>query len=49
MRLDPALSTLGNADAFGRTVPSGIFMGGRDFDVLTEGQPEMPDESTVLP
>ncbi|KQQ91084.1 FGGY family carbohydrate kinase [Aureimonas sp. Leaf324] len=48
VRLDPALSTLGNADAFGRTVPSGIFMGGRDFDVLTEGQPEMPDESTVL-
>lgn len=45
--LDPALSTLSNADAFGRPVPSGIFMGGREFDLLTGHEPETPSEATL--
>ena len=32
--LDPARDTLANVDAFGRTVPSARFMGGREFEIL---------------
>ncbi len=35
--LDPARDTLANVDAFGKPVPSGRYMGGREFDVLTRG------------
>ncbi|MEO3432031.1 FGGY-family carbohydrate kinase [Inquilinus sp. CAU 1745] len=46
-RLDPARDTLANVDAHGRPVPSARFMGGREFDLLTEGRPETPDAGTV--
>ncbi|WP_168990373.1 FGGY-family carbohydrate kinase [Aureimonas flava] len=45
--LDPALGTFSNVDAFGRPVPSGIFMGGREFDALTGGEAEAPDEAVL--
>ena len=34
--LDPARDTLANVDAYGRAVPSSRFMGGREFELLTE-------------
>lgn len=34
--LDPARDTLANVDAFGRAVPSARFMGGREYEMLTE-------------
>ncbi len=34
-RLDPARDTLANVDAYGRPIPSARFMGGREFDILT--------------
>ena len=36
--LDPARDTLVNVNALGDPVPSARFMGGREFDILTEGQ-----------
>jgi sugar (pentulose or hexulose) kinase len=33
--LDPARDTLANVDAYGRTVPSARFMGGREFEIVT--------------
>lgn len=36
-RLDPARDTLANVDAFGRPVPSARFMGGREYEMLTQG------------
>jgi len=38
--LDPARDTLVNVNALGAPVPSARFMGGREFSLLTEGQPE---------
>lgn len=34
--LDPTRDTLANVDAFGRAVPSARFMGGREYEMLTE-------------
>ncbi|WEX08843.1 FGGY-family carbohydrate kinase [Chelativorans sp. AA-79] len=36
--LDPARDTLINVDALGEPVPSARFMGGREYQILTEGQ-----------
>ncbi|MGH6762476.1 MAG: FGGY-family carbohydrate kinase [Phyllobacterium sp.] len=46
-RLDPARDTLANVDAYGRAVPSSRFMGGREFDTLTQGEPVEPDEEAL--
>ena len=35
--LDPQRDTLANVDAYGRAVPSARYMGGREFDIMTEG------------
>ena len=35
--LDPERDTLANVDAYGRAVPSARYMGGREFDIMTEG------------
>jgi sugar (pentulose or hexulose) kinase len=45
--LDPARDTLVNVDAFGRPVPSARYMAGREFDVMTGGNPVTPDQATV--
>lgn len=49
--LDPKRDTLANVDAYGRAVPSARYMGGREFDLMTEGlKPPSNDEreSVVL-
>jgi sugar (pentulose or hexulose) kinase len=38
-RLDSARDSLGNVDAFGRTVPTARFMAGREFDLLAGTPP----------
>lgn len=38
VRLDPARDTLMNVNAFGDPVPSARFMGGREFDIVTNGR-----------
>ena len=58
-RLDPARDTLANVDAHWRPVPSARFMGGREFDLLTNREAAQTDadalrrvlaqEITVLP
>ncbi|MGU3400983.1 FGGY-family carbohydrate kinase [Brucellaceae bacterium D45D] len=35
--LDPARDSLANIDAYGRAIPSARYMGGREFDIMTEG------------
>ena len=35
--LDPKRDTLANVDAYGRAVPSARYMGGREFDIMTDG------------
>ena len=35
--LDPERDTLANVDAYGRAVPSARYLGGREFDIMTEG------------
>lgn len=35
--LDPKRDTLANVDAYGRAVPSARYMGGREFDMMTDG------------
>ncbi|MCL7999483.1 FGGY-family carbohydrate kinase [Brucella sp. 21LCYQ03] len=35
--LDPKRDTLANVDAYGRVVPSARYMGGREFDMMTQG------------
>lgn len=42
--LDPARDTLANVDVFGRPTPSARFMGGREFEILTERLPPIPLE-----
>lgn len=34
--LDPERDTLANVDAYGRAVPSARYMGGREFDIMTD-------------
>jgi len=41
--LDPKRDTLANVDAYGRAVPSARYMGGREFDLMTEGLTVPPD------
>lgn len=36
-RLDPARDTLANVDAYGHATPSCRYMGGREFELLTQG------------
>lgn len=45
--LDAARDTLVNVNALGSPVPSARFMGGREFSVLTGGQPETWTEDDV--
>ncbi|WP_182084743.1 FGGY-family carbohydrate kinase [Aureimonas sp. ME7] len=45
--LRPGFSTMANVDAFGRPVPSGIFMGGREFDLLTERSTASPTADDI--
>ncbi|MBZ9966272.1 FGGY-family carbohydrate kinase [Mesorhizobium sp. BR1-1-2] len=45
--LDPARDTLVNVNALGDPVPSARFMGGREFSILTEDQPENWTEDDV--
>ena len=35
--LNPTRDTLANVDAYGRAVPSARYMGGREFDLMTDG------------
>ena len=49
--LDPARDTLVNVNAYGQAVASARFMGGREFEVIQQGQrvePTKPDVSAVL-
>jgi sugar (pentulose or hexulose) kinase len=45
--LDPGRDTLVNVNALGDPVPSARFMGGREFSLLTEGQPQDWSEGDV--
>ena len=45
--LEPAQGTLAYVDAFGRPVPSSLFMGGREFDMLTGGTATEPGEADI--
>lgn len=45
--LDPNRDTLANVDAFGNPVPSARFMGGREFDILTDGCPVEVDADVL--
>ncbi|AZO19999.1 carbohydrate kinase [Mesorhizobium sp. M1E.F.Ca.ET.045.02.1.1] len=47
VELDPARDTLVNVNALGDPVPSARFMGGREFSLLTGGQPVDWDEDDV--
>ncbi|AZO05376.1 MULTISPECIES: FGGY-family carbohydrate kinase [unclassified Mesorhizobium] len=47
VELDPARDTLVNVNALGDPVPSARFMGGREFSLLTEGQPQEWSEVDV--
>lgn len=46
--LDPVRDTLSNVDAFARPVPSARFMGGREFEILTQGVAEPSPEAVEL-
>lgn len=49
--LDPARDTLINVNAFGKAVPSARFMGGREFEIVSEGAriaPTPEDRDAVL-
>ena len=43
--LDPSRDTLANVDAFGRAVPSARFMGGREYEILTDGLEPATDDA----
>lgn len=45
--LNPKRDTLANVDCYGNPVPSARFMGGREFDLLTENGKCEPDTETV--
>ena len=47
VQLDPARDTLVNVNALGDPVTSARFMGGREFSLLTEGQPQEWSESDL--
>ncbi len=49
--LDPIRDTLINVNAFGKPVPSARFMGGREFEIVSEGvrvAPNLGDRDAVL-
>jgi len=46
-QLNPARDTLANVDCHGNAVPSARFMGGREFDLLTENGKNEADAETV--
>jgi sugar (pentulose or hexulose) kinase len=46
-RLDPARDTLANNTVYGEPVPVGRFMGGREFDLLTQGDPAVASDIDV--
>lgn len=48
VRLDPALDTLVNVNAFGDPVPSARFMGGREHDLVLGGMAVEADEADML-
>src|SRR5690606_21988426 len=42
-RLDPKRDMLANIDAYGKAIPSARYMGGREFELMTEGlKPKLP-------
>lgn len=43
--LDATRDTLANVDAFGKPVPSGRYMGGREFEILTKGIAEQQEHA----
>ncbi len=45
--LDASRNMLAYVDAFGRPVPSTLFMGGREFDLLTGRVPAEPSEAAI--
>lgn len=45
--LDASNGTAAYVDAFGRPVPTAMFMGGREFDLLTGGTTTEPHESDI--
>lgn len=45
--LDPQRDTLVNVDARGNAVPSARFMGGREYEVILDGQPARPSQEDV--
>ena len=45
--LDPRRDTLLNVDAYGRPVPSARFMGGREFEIGTDGTAAIPTADTL--
>ena len=45
--LDPERDTLMNVNAFGEPVPSARFMGGREYEMLTQGVPVAPTEASI--
>ncbi len=45
--LDPTRDTLANVNVFGDPVPSARFMGGREFELITDGRPVTPSPETV--
>jgi len=47
VELDPARDTLVNVNALGEPVPSARFMGGREFSLLTDGQPQAWSDDDV--
>jgi sugar (pentulose or hexulose) kinase len=47
VELDPARDTLVNVNALGDPVPSARFMGGREFSLLTDGQPNQWSEDDI--
>ena len=47
IELDPARDTLVNVNALGDPVPSARFMGGREFSLLTDGKPQIWNDSDV--
>jgi len=46
-RLDPDRDTLANVNVFGDPVPSARFMGGREFELMTEDAPVPIDASAI--
>lgn len=45
--LDPARDSLANVDAYGHPVPTARFMGGREFDILTDGEAVEPTAAEI--